>query len=48
MKTMAMIGLIVTLFAITGCGHRGPLYLPGSPGVVAEPQPSTTPPPEDL
>ena len=32
-----------TLIAITGCGQKGPLFLPGDPGEVQRMGPATEP-----
>ncbi|HXF46035.1 MAG TPA: lipoprotein [Burkholderiaceae bacterium] len=45
MKLRATI-LVGSLLAavLAGCGHKGPLHLPGSPPSAAWPQPQPTPP----
>lgn len=42
-KTVAV--LLLLLFAATGCGQKGPLYLPGNPSQVQTQIPNQLPTP---
>ena len=44
MKARAQFGLVLVLLAASGCGLKGPLYLPEKSDVTIRPAPAATPP----
>jgi predicted small lipoprotein YifL len=44
MNTRAQLGLALVLLAATGCGLKGPLFLPEKSDVTIRPAPATEPP----
>ena len=44
MKARSRFGLVLVLLAASGCGLKGPLYLPEKSDVTIRPAPAATPP----
>ena len=44
MKCRALLGLVLAGLAASGCGLKGPLYLPEKSEVTIRPAPAATPP----